>query len=148
VVTTTALLTHGVATGTPVECPTEVVAGGRHFTNVEGEPTGTIPFAVAFARSCNTAFIGEAVKLPDDALPAAAKSYGFGVEPALGLTAHGGRFPPPSDATERAAAAIGQGRVQATPLAMASVAAAAMSGTWRPPHLVEGDGAPPQPPPA
>ena len=33
------------------------------------------------------------------------------------------------------AAAIGQGRVSATPLHMATVAAAAYDGTWRPPYL-------------
>jgi cell division protein FtsI/penicillin-binding protein 2 len=145
VVTATALLAHGVTRSTAVDCPDQINAGGRTFKNVEGEQTGSIPFELAFARSCNTAFIGQAKTLPDGALADAAKSFGFGIEPALGLSAAGARFPTPGDAVEKAAAAIGQAKVDASPLAMASVAAAALSGQWQSPHLIEGDGAPTPP---
>jgi cell division protein FtsI/penicillin-binding protein 2 len=147
VVTATALLQRGLTPSSSVECPPDITAGGRHFTNVEGEQTGTLSFAVAFARSCNTAFIGQAKTLPTGDLEQTATSeFGFGVDPALGVPALGARFPTPGDAVELAAAAIGQGRVDATPLAMASVAAAAVTGTWHSPTLVTGDGAPVQPP--
>jgi cell division protein FtsI/penicillin-binding protein 2 len=60
----------------------------------------------------------------------------------LPLQSFGGRFPDPADTAERAAAAIGQGRVQASPLHMATVAAAAASGAWRSPRLLTTDPAP------
>ncbi|HLL83572.1 MAG TPA: penicillin-binding transpeptidase domain-containing protein, partial [Longimicrobium sp.] len=62
--------------------------------------------------------------------------FGFGVDYAVGLPSPGASFPEPQDDAERAAAAIGQGRVLATPLHMASVAAAAGTGVWRAPRLV------------
>ncbi|HYN98844.1 MAG TPA: penicillin-binding transpeptidase domain-containing protein, partial [Actinomycetota bacterium] len=49
--------------------------------------------------------------------------------------AAGGSYPEPRDATEKAAATIGQGRVLASPLHMATVAGAAAGGGWRPPTL-------------
>ena len=50
----------------------------------------------------------------------------------------GGGAPPAVDA---AAAAIGQGRVEASPLLIASMSAAVASGTWQQPRLVPGEGA-------
>jgi len=138
VVTATALLTHGVTPDTPVTCPATVTVGGKVFANYQGEQLGTIPFRRAFTASCNTAFIGAETKLPADALGAAAKGFGFGTDysKGIGFTTFRGSFPTPVDATERAADAIGQGRVEASPLHMASVAGAVASGTWRPPYLL------------
>jgi cell division protein FtsI/penicillin-binding protein 2 len=45
-------------------------------------------------------------------------------------------FPVPADDADRAAAAIGQGRVLASPLHQATVAAAAASGVWRSPRIL------------
>ena len=68
---------------------------------------------------------------------AAAERYGFGAESAVGLgSKNPAEFPVPRDEAERAAAAIGQARVLATPAHMASVAAAATTGTWHAPHLL------------
>jgi cell division protein FtsI/penicillin-binding protein 2 len=72
----------------------------------------------------------------------AAATFGFGGYD-LPVPAFTGRFPPPRDVVERAAAAIGQARVEASPLHMASVAAGVSSGTWRAPRLVRS--APPGP---
>jgi cell division protein FtsI/penicillin-binding protein 2 len=58
------------------------------------------------------------------------------VEYRVGLPSPGASFPEPRDEAELAAASIGQGRVLATPLHMASVAAAAGSGRWRAPYLL------------
>jgi len=61
----------------------------------------------------------------------------------------GGSFPRPQDAAEQAEAAIGQGRVTASPLHMASVAAAVAGGGWRPPRFATaGPAAQPLPLPA
>jgi cell division protein FtsI/penicillin-binding protein 2 len=136
VVTTAALLAAGVTPDQPVPCPPDAVVGGKRFTNFEGEAATSIPFRRAFAISCNTAFVGLASRLSNPQLAAAAASLGFGVALNPGLPAANGRFPTPVDAAEHAAAAIGQGRVTASPLAMADIAAAVAAGTWHAPHLV------------
>jgi cell division protein FtsI/penicillin-binding protein 2 len=143
VVTTEALLRNGVGAGTTVDCPPAATVGGRVFHNIDGEAFGPIPFRTAFTLSCNTAFVALAARMPAGELSEAAKRFGFGVSYDPGVAAVGGQFPDPVDAAERAAAAIGQGRVLASPLHMASVAAAVASGAWRPPRLLAG-----QPPPA
>ncbi len=136
VVTSAALLQHGTTPDTNATCPPTITVNGRDFKNFEGEAEPTLPFSRAFAISCNTAFIGLAQNLPPDALGAAAHEFGFDVVPQIGLSAKGGSFPTPKDATERVAAAIGQGRVTASPLTMAGVAATAAAGTWHAPLLV------------
>jgi cell division protein FtsI/penicillin-binding protein 2 len=136
VVTTAALLARGVTPDTPVECAPTTNAGGREFKNFESSSLGTVPFGLAFAQSCNTAFITASADVPDADLVAAAESFGFNADYSAGLTTFGGSFPAPADATEHAAASIGQGRVEASPLHMASVAAAVIDGTWEAPILL------------
>ena len=65
-----------------------------------------------------------------------AASFGFGTEPDLGVPSASSSFPVPGDIAELATAAIGQGRVLASPVHMASVAGAVAAGTWRPPTLI------------
>jgi cell division protein FtsI/penicillin-binding protein 2 len=74
----------------------------------------------------------------DQALADAATQFGFGRSYDLGLPVGGGQFPLPGDPVEHAAAMIGQGRVLASPIQMATVAAGVASGTWRPPTLEPG----------
>jgi cell division protein FtsI/penicillin-binding protein 2 len=138
VVTATAALRTGITPDTEVQCPPKISVGGRSFTNAENEQFGAIPFSAAFARSCNTAFIGVARNLTQAQLVDAARSYGFGAgdEVDLGLPAYGGSVPDQGDAVEHASDAIGQGKVLVSPLQMASVAATVASGAWQPPHLV------------
>jgi hypothetical protein len=136
VVTGYALLQSGLQPSSPVDCPPEREVDGRRFRNFEGGASGTEPLSQAFAHSCNTAIIGAAESLPDGALASAASLFGFGVDYSLGPTTFGGSFPDPTTAVERAASAIGQARVTASPLHMATVAAAVLDGTWRSPLLV------------
>lgn len=137
IVATTALLDHTrLRPSTHVPCPRTIDAGGRRFRNFEGEAAGSPRFRHDFAISCNTAFIRLTRSLPRQALGQAAASYGFGSDYRIGLTAYSGQAPTPRDATEQAAATIGQGRVLASPLTMALTAAAVHSGTWHPPSLV------------
>ena len=136
VITAEALLAGGMGVDTAVSCPAGATVGGKLFRNFEGEAFGTTRLRVVFAHSCNTAFVMGAAGLAADALGAAARRFGFGVEYGVGLPSSGASFPGPRDDAERAAAAIGQGRVLATPLHMASVAAAAGSGKWHAPYLV------------
>lgn len=136
VVTTTAILRGGVTPQTVVSCPERTIVHGRPFRNFEGEAFGDIPFREAFYRSCNTAFVQLAADLQDGALDAAAADYGFDSGWALPVGDPVARFPEPGDLAERAAAAIGQARVEASPVHLASVAAAVAQGQWRSPTLV------------
>ncbi len=135
VITASALLGGGVTPDTPVDCEQTVNAGGRVFKNFESSSLGTVPFGLAFAQSCNTAFISASEDVSDDALVGAAESFGFNADYSVGLDTAGGSFPAPQDATEHAAAAIGQARVTASPLQMATVAATVIDGKWEPPVL-------------
>ena len=136
VVTTAALLGAGTRPDTAVGCPAEANVGGQRFVNFEGGALGGTTFRTAFAQSCNTAFVTLSANLADAALAGAATTFGFGNEYDLGLPTEGGQFPPPRDVAERASQAIGQGRVTASPLHMATVAAAVASGGWRAPRLL------------
>ncbi|MBW3574818.1 MAG: hypothetical protein KY450_08135 [Actinobacteria bacterium] len=136
VVTAAALLESGVGPDTTISCPATVAISGFRFSNAGGEALGDIPFATAFYRSCNTAFVQLADDLDSDALAASAERFGFNADLELPVPADAGSFPVPTSPVEQAAAAIGQGRVTATPLQMASVAAAVASGTWRSPHVL------------
>ncbi len=136
VVTTYALLSAGLDPATVVDCPGTLVVDGREFGNFEGGAPGPEPFADAFANSCNTAMIGQAATLPEGALATAASTLGFGVDYSLGPTTVGGSFPEPDGEVAAAAAAIGQAAVEASPLHLATVAAAVATGTWRSPVLL------------
>ncbi|MCY1018752.1 penicillin-binding transpeptidase domain-containing protein [Pyxidicoccus sp. MSG2] len=136
VVTAEALLARGMDVNAPAPCPPTVAVKGKTFRNFEDEALGATTLRGAFAHSCNTAFVLLSASLGGEALGEAARRFGFDVEYHPGLPSSGGTFPAPRDAVELAAAAIGQGRVLATPLHLASVAAAAESGRWRAPYLV------------
>ncbi|MBC9728945.1 hypothetical protein H8R17_30400 [Streptomyces sp. TRM68367] len=58
----------------------------------------------------------------------------------VGISSYDGSVPVPRDETEKAASMIGQGRVQANPLIMASVTATAASGEFQQPTIVPGGG--------
>jgi cell division protein FtsI/penicillin-binding protein 2 len=135
VITSAALLMGGNSGSTPAPCPAALTVNGRVFHNFEGESAGALSLAGAFQISCNNAFIGLADKLPSEALPDAAKLFGFGAKYSLGVPTYGGTFPEPIDRAELAASAIGQGRILASPAQMASVAAAVASGQWHQPVL-------------
>jgi cell division protein FtsI/penicillin-binding protein 2 len=140
VVTASALLAGGLRPGDPVDCPKEAKVGGRTFGNFEDEVLGRIPFSSAFAHSCNTAFVQQAAKrLDGDELLAAAARFGFGLDPSPGIPAVTSRVPAPSDRADLAAESFGQGRVTASPLQMAMVAATVAEGRWRQPRLVAGE---------
>jgi Penicillin binding protein transpeptidase domain/NTF2-like N-terminal transpeptidase domain len=144
VVTGAALLSAGLHPGDQVTCAQTVNIGGRSFSNFEGEQFGTLDFLTAFARSCNTAFATEATRrLKAAGLAKAARDFGFGIPITPGVPAARGVFPQPKDDAEFAAASFGQGRVLASPLNMAAVAAAVENGAWRPPMLVTGGPRPP-----
>ncbi|MFG2073948.1 penicillin-binding transpeptidase domain-containing protein [Nonomuraea maritima] len=140
VVTASALVADGVEPGSQVGCPAEKNIGGFPFHNAGHEEFGTLTFQDAFAHSCNTTF-GElsVARLNGGRLGEVAHSFGFGSPITPGVPAVRAEFPDPRDDTDLASAAIGQGRVLASPLNMASVAAAIASGAYIPPRLVLGE---------
>jgi cell division protein FtsI/penicillin-binding protein 2 len=138
IVTALAALREGRTPRSTVSCPTTTTAYGKVFRNHEKAPNRDMTLTEAFADSCNTAFIGLARDLPEGGLAGAAEDLGFNaVQDPLPVASFGGSYPAPKDGAELAASAIGQGRVQASPLQMASVAAAIASGTWTQPHVLE-----------
>ncbi len=129
-ITATALLGAGVLTPqTPLPCPGTTVVEGREFENQDQFDLGTVPFTEAFAESCNTTFIQQGLQLPDDALAAAAASYGVGADWQLPVGVFSGSVPADSTGTTKAANAIGQGQVLMSPAQMALVAAGIAGGT-------------------
>ncbi|MDQ3716549.1 MAG: penicillin-binding transpeptidase domain-containing protein, partial [Actinomycetota bacterium] len=137
IISAAALLGSGVvALDSPVACPGTVAVGGREFDNEDQFDLGTVPFLTAFAESCNTTFSTAVQQLPAGALEAAAGSFGIGASWDLPVEVFTGVLPPPADAVELSADAIGQGRVLVSPFAMAIAAATAASGAVPVPSLV------------
>jgi cell division protein FtsI/penicillin-binding protein 2 len=123
-----------------VDCPDTTVVGGKRFKNYEQGITGPHPtFAQAYAASCNTTMVGFADKLSGRQLAAAGKQFGFGEKWDLGIDGFSGSVPADDDLVTRAADMIGQGKVEASPLMMAMVAAAVDSGVSRTPTLLPGE---------
>ena len=140
IVTATAALLSRRMPASVVSCPEKAIYGGKQFVNDEVPLPPTMTLTTAFAVSCNTAFLGLASSFPKGTLRRTAALYGFDrpgnlLESGAG---EGGSVPVPGGTAEGYADAIGQGRVEASPLLVASMAAAVASGTWRQPHLVAG----------
>ncbi len=146
VVTALALLRAGMDPDAGVDCPETIAVGGRSFKNYDDYPTsrtGPITLRQAIASSCNTALIGEEGLVSQADLATAAEALGLGREPALGVPSSTGSVPAEAEQVEHAASMIGQGRVLASPLAMATVAATIAQGALVTPTLIAGpDGAP------
>jgi Penicillin binding protein transpeptidase domain/NTF2-like N-terminal transpeptidase domain/Penicillin-binding Protein dimerisation domain len=138
VITTAALLQKGLQPNESVTCPKDIKVGGLTIGNFEQEQLGTIPFNVAFAKSCNTAFVQLATgRLTGSELAQAASRFGFGVAISPGIPAVTSRAPAAQSSAELAMSAFGQAKVSASPLEMASVAATVDAGVWRAPRLLD-----------
>lgn len=147
VATSLALLRSGLRPGSRVSCPRTLTVDGRRFTNYQdypGSALGAIDLRTALAQSCNTAFIGQRGRLGRDGLAAAAASLGLGTDYDVGFASFFGSVPRAASATGEAAATIGQGTVEASPLAMAAVAASVSAGRTVVPHLIAGREATPR----
>ena len=143
VVSSLALLRNGLRPSSPVSCPPTTVVDGKSFKNYDDYPPsglGRIPLSTAVANSCNTAFVNERDTVSQADLADAAASLGLGVDHDLGFPAYFGSVPATeADAgseTGHAASLIGQGKVEASPLAMAAVAASVGRGGVVVPRLI------------
>ncbi|MBB5938322.1 penicillin-binding transpeptidase domain-containing protein [Streptomyces zagrosensis] len=131
------LIDKGLAgTGKPHPCPKFASYGGWKFQNLDKFEIKGGTFDQSFSRSCNTAFISQADKLPDDALTKEARDvFGIGLNWQTGVPTFDGAVPVQEGAS-KAASLIGQGGVRMNPLTMASISATASTGTFRQPYLV------------
>ncbi|MEW2451295.1 penicillin-binding transpeptidase domain-containing protein [Streptomyces parvulus] len=140
IVTSSALLLKGaVKPDDVVDCP-KYLTVGKEFHNVETSEHPGATFRKDFTESCNTAFISLRGKLEDAEPGEVARTYfGVGQEWHVGIPTYDGSVPVPKDQTEKAASMIGQGRIQANPLIMASVTATAVSGEFHQPSVTTGN---------
>lgn len=154
VTTALALLRSGTGVDTVTPCTPRTVVDGRSFENYDDYPAdklGDVTLRTAFAQSCNTSLIALRDKATQTSLADAATSLGLNADPALGVPATLGSVPSDSAGTEHAASMIGQGKVLASPLGMATVAASVAAGHVVRPRLVvdapgSSAGDPPRPP--
>lgn len=143
IVTALAMLRAGATPDTLVECSDGYVVDGYRFDNWAGYPAsalGQVPLREAFAWSCNSAFLAQADALGVDALVDAAGSLGLTAEPNLVVGGFLGSVPTDGTPAETAGAMIGQGRVLASPLGMATVAASVAAQKTVSPVLVDEPG--------
>lgn len=151
IVTYTAELTAHPDRGpdTSAPCPATVTVDGRTFENENRFSHGTISYRAAFGYSCNTTAIELADALPDGALHQAAQALGLGGSWQLPVDAFAGSLPANATGTEKAAEAIGQGKVLVSPLLMAEIVGASATGKpIAPSLLMDQPGAAGQPLPA
>jgi len=144
IITSTALLTTGLVSSAsqPVECPPQLVINGQTFNNDQGisEPAST-PFVTDFAASCNNAFARWYSSIGSSTLAQTAqKYYGLNQQWNIGIGPGGPYYSIPSTAYngELAQELFGQGQLEASPLAMASVAATVDTGSFKQPIVVPG----------
>jgi len=123
---------------TPTTCPPTTTVDGRAFENENKFFYGTIPYRAAFGYSCNTTAINIADALPDGTQHTAAKALGLGADWQLPIDAFSGSMPTTATGTEKAAEAIGQGKVLVSPLLMASIVGASATGQPITPTILAG----------
>ncbi|NJP67245.1 penicillin-binding transpeptidase domain-containing protein [Streptomyces spiramenti] len=137
IVTTAALLEGGATAEDVLGCAQFANVDGREFHNQnEFELGDDTTLREAFVRSCNTTFIEHRDQVGDAELIGAAEAFGIGTGWEAGFGAFSGRVPEFDSDTDHAASLIGQGRVEAGPLAMAGVAATVANGEFRVPVLL------------
>lgn len=147
IVTAAALFDRaGLTPSSPAPCTDSLMAGSQLFHNdpgVRADPGSSL--AEAFTVSCNTAFIkdgfhylvhdGDASSLHDEAV----NVFGMGSwSIGGGVATTDPSIPPDVAGGDQAAQFIGQGKVTATPLFMASVAATVRNAGFEQPVILPG----------
>ncbi|MET9290600.1 penicillin-binding transpeptidase domain-containing protein [Streptomyces sp. NPDC003077] len=137
VVTAAALLKKGMKPTDPAECPKFAYVDGQRFEN---QDQFVLPadstFRDNFAHSCNTFFVNSRGRLSNTDLHDTAAAFGVGGTWDVGAVTYDGDVPVATSDNDKAASTIGQARVQASPLVMASIAATVKEGTFKQPVLV------------
>ncbi|HCG98931.1 MAG TPA: hypothetical protein DE036_03780 [Actinobacteria bacterium] len=140
IVSAAAALERGrISPSTTFEAPAQLTVHGGKVTNYEGTSFGEVSFETAFAKSINTVFAQTGVDLGGDKLVAESEQFGFNRDIPFDLPTSMSKLPAAKDMDplEVAWMAVGQGRIEASPLSMALVGAAvANRGEIRQPYLV------------
>ncbi len=124
ITTTGALENHLASTSTVFPYASYATLSGVRLNNANGENCGGT-LALSFATSCNSVFAPLGAKLGPTKLVGIAERFGFNAPPGI-RSAATSTLPAPADIGDDLAvgsSAIGQGKVQATTLQMAIVAA-------------------------
>ncbi|MEA2477613.1 MAG: penicillin-binding protein 2, partial [Actinomycetota bacterium] len=128
------VVTASAALDTKTVTPTSRFAGPYDYRGVHNfhhEHFADISFADALKFSVNTVFAQVAEKVGAAKLYRYGKLFGFNSAPDLPLNVETSSFPRPQDDADLMFSAIGQAAVVATPLQMATVAAAVANGGRR-----------------
>lgn len=130
IVTAGAALQHGLAgVDTVLPCPGAITIGERTIPNAGEFDLGAVPLRTAFAESCNTTFAQLATRLPAAGLARSATRLGLNANYVIpGITTELGTVEPAGSRVQRVADGIGQGKVLASPLGVALMAATVASG--------------------
>lgn len=140
VVSSTMLFDQGLVTSVsqPVPCPKVLQADGLFLHNSEQEQAPGNDFLQDFAQSCNNAFSGFYRQVGAAQIAATARRYfGFDEPWDIGLhqpTTYANVPTGPDDSV--AEEMVGQDRITASPLAMASVAATVATGDFKQPIVI------------
>jgi penicillin-binding protein A len=149
VVTATAAIDSGEFTPNSfVDGKSPVTIGGVPLSNFGNEQFGSIPLTTALTNSVNTVWAQVAEKLGKDTMYKYMDRFGFNRKPAIdlpsdevrasGVYSSRGRLLDENAAIDIGRVAIGQERLQVTPLQMAMVASAiANHGRLMRPHIVD-----------
>ena len=113
-------------------CTTSIVVDGKRFENYDDYPAsglGNIPLRTALANSCNTAFISQRGKLGQQSTGRRRRVARHGRRPRPRLPGVlRQRRAARRVETEKAADLIGQGKILASPMVMATVIASIQAG--------------------
>ncbi|MBO1756694.1 penicillin-binding transpeptidase domain-containing protein [Allobranchiibius sp. CTAmp26] len=137
VVSSLALLRSGLKITDTVDCTPTISVQGRivkNFPDYPKDKLGMIPFKTAVANSCNTVMIRGADRASQSSLAVAADSLGLTQNPSDGPFF--GSVPPGDAGADHQVSMIGQGRVLASPLGMATVAASVAHGARVTPYVL------------
>lgn len=137
VVSSLALLRSGLKITDTVDCTPTISVQGRivkNFPDYPKDKLGRIPFKTAVANSCNTVMIRGADRASQSSLAVAADSLGLTQNPSDGPFF--GSVPPGDAGADHQVSMIGQGKVLASPLGMATVAASVAHGARVTPYLL------------
>jgi hypothetical protein len=143
IITSTALINAGLVTAnTGVACPPTETVQGIVYHNDQGESeSASTPLSYDFAQSCNNAFSQWWPNLSGKLASTAKDYYGLNQNWDIGianLSASYFNAPASASGSELAQEAFGEGKLTASPIAMASVAATVDTGTFHQPYLVSG----------
>jgi cell division protein FtsI/penicillin-binding protein 2 len=149
-ITALSLLRAGDTPDTKVQCPETAQVAGRSFKNADSmDPSlfGTMTLRTAIAHSCNTAMLLQHEKVDQASLAGSASALGIGQKAPEGLDgAFMGTVDPDDEGVEHAADMMGQGKVLASPLAMATVVSSVVDGKTVRPRVLADDDAKPEAP--